>query len=99
MLRDKTAAAGLYTNLGASVGQLQNVIDNSLTEQLSLYSQDRAMNHALSNQNESLRFTNDSNALRSQYQKKLNDGIAAGTIASGTNSKDCSSLCKLLDPQ
>jgi hypothetical protein len=70
--------------MGASKGQIQNVIDNALTEQLGLYTQDRAMNYQLADQSENLRYTNAVNNIRAGYQKKLNDAISAGTIAANT---------------
>lgn len=70
--------------MGASRAQMQNVMDNALTEQLGLYTQDRNMNYQLADQGESLRYTNDANNIRASYQQKLNDAISAGEVNSGT---------------
>jgi len=70
--------------MGASRAQMQNVMDNALTEQLGLYTQDRNMNYQLADQGESLRYTSDANNIRASYQQKLNDAISAGEVNSGT---------------
>ena len=73
-----------WTQMGASRAQMQNVIDNALTEQLGLYTQDRNMNYQLADQNETMRYSNDVNNIRASYQQKLNNEISAGNVDSNT---------------
>lgn len=87
-LRAVNAENAYWTQMGASRAQRQNIIDNALTEQLGLYTQDRAMNYQIASQNEDLRYKNDANNIRASYQQKLNDAITAGTAKSGTTLDD-----------
>ena len=83
-LKAVNAENAYWTQMGASRAQMQNVIDNALTEQLGLYTQDRNMNYQLANQNETMRYSNDADNIRASYQQKLNNEISAGNIDSNT---------------
>ena len=84
-----SAAENVYwTQMGASRAQRQQIVDNALTEQLGLYTQDREMNYKLADQNETLRYQYDMDALKSGYQKQLNDAITNGTMAAGSTLED-----------
>ena len=74
--------------MGASRAQRQNVIDNALTEQLGLYTQDRAMNYQLADQNETSRYKYEADNIKSGYQKQLNDAISSGALSAGTTLDD-----------
>ena len=87
-LRAASAENAYWTQMGASRAQRQNVIDNALTEQLGLYTQDRAMNYKLADQNETLRFKYDADNLKAGYQQKLNDAIASGSLAANATLED-----------
>ena len=80
-LRASAAENAYWTQMGASRAQRQNVIDNALTEQLSLYNQDRAMNYQLADQNETLQYNTNANNIKSIYQNQLTNAIAAGTMS------------------
>ena len=84
--RQRAAAAenAYWTQLGASRAQRQNVIDNVLTEQLGLYTQDRAMNYQLADQNESMRYQNEFNRIQNGYKQQLSNAIASGTVSQNT---------------
>ena len=83
-LKSVNAENAYWTQMGASRAQMQNVIDNALTEQLGLYTSDRNMNYQLADQNETMRYSNDANNIRANYQQKLNNAISAGTVDSNT---------------
>ena len=83
-LKAVNAENAYWTQMGASRAQMQNVIDNALTEQLGLYTSDRNMNYQLADQNETMRYSNDVNNIRASYQQKLNNAISAGTVDSNT---------------
>ena len=87
-LRAAAAENAYWTQMGSSRAQRQNVIDNALTEQLGLYTQDRAMNYKLADQNETLRFKYDADNLKAGYQQKLNDAISAGTLGANATLDD-----------
>lgn len=80
-LRASAAENAYWTQMGASRAQRQNVIDNALTEQLSLYNQDRAMNYQLADQNETLQYNTNANNIKSIYQNQLTNAITAGTMS------------------
>lgn len=88
--RTNTAAAynAYLTNEGKSVAQRQNLLDNYLTEQLSLYNADREMNFKMANQNEQLRYNSEIANLRAKYQKLLDADIASGVSTAGTTLED-----------
>lgn len=83
-LRAINAENAYWSSLGASRAQRQNVVDNMLTEQLGLYTQDRSMNYQLADQTDNLRYQSDYNNIRSSYQQKLNDAISSGSVAANT---------------
>jgi hypothetical protein len=83
-LKAVNAENAYWTQMGASRAQMQNVIDNALTEQLGLYTQDRNMNYQLADQNETMRYSNDADNIRAIYQQKLNNEISAGNVDSNT---------------
>lgn len=88
LLRARNAESALWTNLGASRAQRQNVIDNFLTEQLGLYTQDRAMNYQIADQNDVLNYKTGVNNIKSEYQQKLKNAINSGVVPANATLDD-----------